>query len=150
MPRVFSGIQPTGDVHLGNWIGAISRWAADQEDGHVFCIVDLHAITIPKDPEHLRTKTRDLAAWILAAGLDPEVATLFVQSHVREHSELAWVLSCSTQMGELNRMVQFKEKSARSRSAPGCSPTPCCRRLTSSCTRPTRCRWARTSASTSS
>ena len=112
MPRVFSGIQPTGDVHLGNWIGAISRWAADQEDGHVFCIVDLHAITIPKDPEHLRTKTRDLAAWILAAGLDPEVATLFVQSHVREHSELAWVLSCSTQMGELNRMVQFKEKSA--------------------------------------
>lgn len=112
MPRVFSGIQPTGDVHLGNWMGAISRWAADQAEGHYFCIVDLHAITIPKDPEVLRSKTRDLAAWIFAAGLDPEVATLFVQSHVREHSELAWVLQCATQMGELNRMVQFKEKSA--------------------------------------
>lgn len=112
MPRVFSGIQPTGDVHLGNWMGAISRWAADQAQGHYFCIVDLHAITIPKDPEVLRSKTRDLAAWIFAAGLDPDVATLFVQSHVREHSELAWVLQCATQMGELNRMVQFKEKSA--------------------------------------
>ncbi|WP_370324332.1 tryptophan--tRNA ligase [Euzebya sp.] len=112
MPRVFSGIQPTGDPHLGNWIGAISRWAAAQEPGHVFCIVDLHAITIPKDPAELRAKTLDLAAWLLAAGIDPEVSTLFVQSHVREHTELTWILSCSAQMGELNRMTQFKQKSA--------------------------------------
>ncbi|HUG83755.1 MAG TPA: tryptophan--tRNA ligase [Euzebya sp.] len=112
MPRVLSGIQPTGDPHLGNWMGAIARWAAEQEAGHFFCIVDLHAITIPKDPAELRAKTLDLATWLFAAGLDPDVATLFVQSHVREHSELAWVLSCTTQMGELHRMVQFKEKAA--------------------------------------
>ena len=111
MPRVLSGIQPTGDVHLGNWLGAISRWAREQQPDHFFCIVDLHAITIPKDPAVLRAKTLDLATWLFAAGLDPEVATVFVQSHVREHSELAWVLSCTTQMGELGRMVQFKEKS---------------------------------------
>ena len=111
MPRVFSGIQPTGDPHLGNWIGAISRWADDANPQGVFCIVDLHAITIPKDPAELRAKTVELAAWLFAAGLDPEVSTLFVQSHVREHSELAWVLSCSAQMGELNRMTQYKQKS---------------------------------------
>jgi tryptophanyl-tRNA synthetase len=112
VPRVLSGIQPTGDPHLGNWLGAISRWAADQQPGHCFCIVDLHAITVPKDPADLRAKTLDLAAWLFAAGLDPDVATVFVQSHVREHSELAWVLGCTSQVGELNRMVQFKEKSA--------------------------------------
>lgn len=112
VPRVFSGIQPTGDPHLGNWIGAISRWAADQQPGHYFCIVDLHAITLPHDPSELRANTRDLAMWLFAAGIDPQVATLFVQSHVREHAELAWILSCVTQMGELSRMVQFKEKSA--------------------------------------
>ena len=112
MPRVLSGIQPTGDPHLGNWLGAISRWAAEQQQGHFFCIVDLHAITIPKDPAELRSKTLDLATWLFAAGLDPDTATVFVQSHVREHSELAWVLSCTSQMGELNRMVQFKEKSS--------------------------------------
>ncbi len=112
MPRVFSGIQPTGDPHLGNWMGAISRWAAEQQSDHFFCIVDLHAITIPKDPVELKAKTLDLAMWLFAAGLDPEVCTLFVQSQVREHSELAWVLSCTSQMGELNRMVQYKQKSA--------------------------------------
>jgi tryptophanyl-tRNA synthetase len=111
VPRVLSGIQPTGDPHLGNWIGAISRWAAEQAEGHFFCIVDLHAITVPKDPAELRSKTLDLAMWLFAAGLDPAVATVFVQSHVREHAELAWVLGCTTQMGELNRMVQYKEKS---------------------------------------
>ena len=74
MPRVFSGIQPTGDPHLGNWLGAISRWAAGQEQGHVFCIVDLHAITIPKEPGEVRAKTLDLAMWLFAAGLDPTVA----------------------------------------------------------------------------
>ncbi|MGI9016254.1 MAG: tryptophan--tRNA ligase [Euzebya sp.] len=111
MPRVFSGIQPTGDPHLGNWIGAISRWADQQLPGHFFCIVDMHAITFPKDPVELRTKTLELAMWLFAAGIDPDTATLFVQSHVREHSELAWILNCTTQMGELQRMVQFKEKS---------------------------------------
>ncbi|CAN5297933.1 tryptophan--tRNA ligase [soil metagenome] len=111
MPRVLSGIQPTGDPHLGNWLGAIARWTADQQPGHHFCIVDLHAITIPKDPTELRTKTLDLAMWLFAAGLDPDIATVFVQSHVPEHAELAWILSCTTQMGELHRMVQFKEKS---------------------------------------
>jgi tryptophanyl-tRNA synthetase len=112
VPRVLSGIQPTGDPHLGNWLGAIARWATEQQPGHLFCIVDLHAITIPKDPAELRAKTLDLATWLFAAGLDPDVATVFVQSHVREHSELAWVLGCTTQMGELQRMVQFKEKAA--------------------------------------
>ncbi|MEE8599446.1 tryptophan--tRNA ligase [Euzebya tangerina] len=111
MPRVFSGIQPTGDPHLGNWIGAISRWADEQQPDHVFCIVDLHAITIPKPPGEVREKTLDLAMWLFAAGLDPEVSTVFVQSHVRQHTELAWILACTTQMGELNRMTQFKEKS---------------------------------------
>ncbi len=112
VPRVFSGIQPTGDPHLGNWIGAISRWAAEQQPDHVFCIVDLHAITIPKEPAELRAKTLDLAMWLFAAGLDPDTSTLFVQSQVREHSELGWILSCTSQMGELHRMVQFKQKAA--------------------------------------
>jgi tryptophanyl-tRNA synthetase len=109
--RVFSGIQPSGDVHLGNLVGAIARWAAEQQDGHVFCIVDLHAITVAYEPHELRARTLDLASWILAAGLDPDVVTLFVQSHVREHAELAWVLGCVTQLGELQRMTQFKQKS---------------------------------------
>ena len=111
MARVLSGIQPTGDVHLGNYVGAISRWAQQQQPEHFFCIVDLHAITLPIDPDVLRAKTIDLAAWLLAAGLDPELCTLFVQSQVPEHPELAWVLGCTATMGELGRMTQFKEKS---------------------------------------
>ena len=111
MARVLSGIQPTGDVHLGNYIGAISRWAQEQQPEHFFCIVDLHAITVPQDPAELRAKTLDLACWLYAAGLDPDRCTLFVQSQVREHSELGWVLSCVATMGELHRMTQFKEKS---------------------------------------
>lgn len=109
MARVLSGIQPTGEVHLGNYIGAISRWAREQQPEHFFCIVDLHAITFPQDPVELRTKSLDLATWLLAAGISPEL--LFVQSQVREHSELAWVLNCIATMGELQRMTQFKEKS---------------------------------------
>ena len=109
MARVLSGIQPTGEVHLGNYIGAISRWAREQEPEHFFCIVDLHAITFPQDPVELRTKSLDLATWLLAAGISPEL--LFVQSQVREHTELAWVLTCIASMGELQRMTQFKEKS---------------------------------------
>jgi tryptophanyl-tRNA synthetase len=110
--RVLSGIQPSGDVHLGNYLGAISRWARDQQPEHYFCIVDLHAITVPQDPAELRARTLDLATWLLAAGLDPAVCTLFVQSHVAEHTQLAWVLECTATYGELQRMTQFKDKSA--------------------------------------
>ena len=112
MARVLSGIQPSGDFHLGNYVGAISRWAREQQPEHFFCIVNLHAITVPQDPAGLRERTVDLACWLLAAGLDPDVCTLFVQSHVAEHAELSWVLECTATMGELGRMVQFKEKSA--------------------------------------
>jgi tryptophanyl-tRNA synthetase len=114
MARVLSGIQPTGEVHIGNYIGAIRHWVADQHvNESFFCLVDLHAITLPHDPETLRAKTVDVAAILLAAGIDPAVATLFVQSHVHEHAELAWVLNCYTTFGELRRMTQFKEKSAK-------------------------------------
>jgi tryptophanyl-tRNA synthetase len=116
MPRVLSGIQPTGEVHIGNYIGAIKHWVADQHvNDSLFCLVDLHAITLPHDPETLRAKTLDLGAILLAAGIDPGVATLFVQSHVPEHAELAWVLNCYTTYGELGRMTQFKEKSAKAK-----------------------------------
>lgn len=111
MARVFSGIKPTGDVHLGNYLGAIARWARDQQPEHVYCVVDLHGITLPHDPAALRRDTFELSCWLLAAGLDPDVCTLFVQSHVHEHAELSWVLECTSTMGELGRMTQFKEKS---------------------------------------
>ena len=116
MARVFSGIQPTGDVHLGNYLGAVRRWAADQHvNDAIFCIVDLHAITIPKDPGELRAKTVELAGLLMAAGLDPEVCTLFVQSHVHEHAELGWIMECTASYGELQRMTQFKEKGEQAR-----------------------------------
>ncbi len=111
MARVFSGVQPSGSPHIGNYFGAWTRWATEQEAGHFYCIVDLHAITAPHDPAELRERTIDLACWLLAVGLDPERCTLFVQSHVREHTECAWVLDCVATMGELKRMTQFKEKS---------------------------------------
>ncbi|MGH2830781.1 MAG: tryptophan--tRNA ligase [Actinomycetota bacterium] len=115
---MLSGIQPTGDVHLGNYIGAIRHWVADIEsDDCFFCIVDLHAITVPQDPDELRSKTIELAAILLAAGIDPDKGTLFVQSQVPEHAELAWVLSCLATFGELRRMTQFKDKSARQKEA---------------------------------
>jgi tryptophanyl-tRNA synthetase len=111
MARVFSGIQPTGDFHLGNYIGAVRRWAADQHlDDCLFCIVDLHAITVPKDPGELRAKTIELTGLLMAAGLDPATCTLFVQSHVHEHAELGWIMECTAAFGELQRMTQFKEK----------------------------------------
>ena len=112
MTRVFSGIQPTGTPHLGNWMGAISRWAADQQPEHLFCVVDLHAITVPQDPEKLRDETLNMAAWLFAAGLSQEVGPVYVQSHVTGHAELGWILTCCTQFGELGRMTQFKDKSA--------------------------------------
>ena len=111
--RVLSGIQPTGEKHLGNYVGAIRRWAQQQHEVDAFHpIVDLHAITVPQDPEDLREATLDLAALLIASGLDPNVCTLFVQSHVPEHPRLSWVLECMTSYGELRRMPQFREKSA--------------------------------------
>jgi tryptophanyl-tRNA synthetase len=115
MARVLSGIQPTGDIHIGNYIGALRHWVADQRvDDSFFCLVDLHSLTqsIP-DPEELRARTLEAAAILLAVGIDPEQATLFVQSHVSEHTELSWILTCFTSVGELRRMTQFKEKSGR-------------------------------------
>ncbi len=114
MARVFSGIQPTGDIHLGNYLGAVRRWAAEQHDDEaIYCIVDLHALTIPKDPAELRTKTSQLTLLLVACGLDPDVVTLFVQSMVPEHAELGWIMECTAAFGELRRMVQFKEKAER-------------------------------------
>ncbi|HSK17374.1 MAG TPA: tryptophan--tRNA ligase [Gaiellaceae bacterium] len=115
--RVLSGIQPTGEKHLGNYVGAIRRWVAQQHEVDAFHpIVDLHAITVRQDPDELRSSTLDLAALLIASGLDPDVCTLFVQSHVPEHPRLAWVLECMTPHGDLRRMPQFREKSAKQRS----------------------------------
>jgi tryptophanyl-tRNA synthetase len=114
--RIFSGIQPTGRKHLGNYIGAISQWVADQDRGEaIYCVVDLHAITVPYEPPALRESVYDTAATLLAAGLDPERCIFFRQSDVHEHTELCWLLSSVTAFGELNRMNQFKEKSGAQR-----------------------------------
>lgn len=114
-PRVLSGIQPTaGSFHLGNYLGAVRQWVALQETHDAFyMVVDLHAITLPQDPDVLRANTRLAAAQLLAAGLDPDRCTLFVQSHVPEHAQLAWVMNCLTGFGEASRMTQFKDKSAK-------------------------------------
>lgn len=114
-PRVLSGIQPTADsFHLGNYLGAVRQWVALQESHDAFyCVVDLHAITVQHDPEALRRRSKVAAAQLLAMGLDPERCTLFLQSHVPEHAELAWVLGCITGFGEAGRMTQFKDKSAK-------------------------------------
>jgi tryptophanyl-tRNA synthetase len=116
-PIIFSGIQPTGRKHLGNYIGAIRQYVEGQERGEpaIFCIVDLHAISVPYDPVELRERLYDTAAILLAAGLDPERCILFRQSDVREHSELTWLLSAVTSHGDLNRMHQFKEKVGKDR-----------------------------------
>lgn len=111
MERLFSGIQPSGDLHLGNYLGAIKQWLPLQyEYEALFCVVDLHAITVPQDPAALRRKSLEIVKIYLAAGIDPKKATLFIQSHVPEHTELAWVLNTITQNGELARMTQFKSK----------------------------------------
>jgi tryptophanyl-tRNA synthetase len=114
-PRIFSGMQPTADsLHLGNYLGALTQWVAMQEDHEcVYCVVDQHAITLPHDPQELRRRTRVTAAQYLAAGVDPERSVLFVQSHVAQHSQLAWVMGCLTGYGEASRMTQFKDKAAR-------------------------------------
>ncbi len=110
--RVFSGIQPTGDIHLGNYLGAVRNWVRLQDETTSFlCIVDLHAMTLPWDPKVLRRKSIETGALLMACGVDPAKAVLFIQSAVPAHSELAWVFNCVARMGELRRMVQFKEKS---------------------------------------
>lgn len=109
--RIFSGAQPTGQLHIGNYLGALKNWVALQDDYDcIYCIVNQHAITMPQDAKGLRQKTLDLARIYLAAGVDPQKATIFIQSDVSAHAELAWVLSCNTRMGELERMTQFKDK----------------------------------------
>jgi tryptophanyl-tRNA synthetase len=112
-PVVFSGIQPSGHLHLGNYIGAIRNWVTQQQHAdNIFCVVDLHALTVYQDPEILRAKIRETVGLLLACGIDPAHSLLFVQSHVPAHAELAWVLNCVTPVGWLERMTQYKEKAA--------------------------------------
>ena len=114
LPRVLSGVQPTGALHLGNWLGAIRNWVDLQQDHDTFfCVVDLHAITVPHDPDRLAQDTLSTAALYLACGLDPERSTVFVQSQVAAHSELCWLLNCVTPLNWLERMIQFKEKAVK-------------------------------------
>jgi tryptophanyl-tRNA synthetase len=120
MNRIFSGIQPTGNLHLGNYLGAIRNWVALQHDYDcIFCIVDLHALTQPQDPDELRQATREVTAAYIAAGIDPERCIIFNQSTVSAHAELAWLLGCLTPLGWLNRMTQFKEKAPKQRDSAG-------------------------------
>lgn len=119
MPRVFSGIQPSGELHIGNWLGAVKQWVELQERHDcLFCVVDLHAITARYDAPTLTRRTREMALGLLAAGIDPAKAALFVQSHVPEHAELQWLLTTIAPLGELERMTQFKDKARRLESVP--------------------------------
>ncbi|MFQ5997348.1 MAG: tryptophan--tRNA ligase, partial [Dehalococcoidales bacterium] len=114
--RVFSGIQPTGDIHIGNYLGAIQHWVTTQaEYESIFCVVDLHAITVPQEPKILKAKIRETAGLLFAAGIDPKISTLFVQSHISAHAELTWILNCFIPVGWMRRMTQFKEKSQKQR-----------------------------------
>ncbi len=116
-PRIFSGIQPSGTITIGNYYGALKNWVQMQDDFEsLFCVVDLHAITVRQVPADLRANTRKLLAFYIAAGLDPKKNLIYPQSHVPQHAELAWILNCFTYMGELNRMTQFKDKSAKNES----------------------------------
>jgi tryptophanyl-tRNA synthetase len=119
MPRIFSGIQPSGELHIGNYLGAVQNWVRLQASYDcLYCIVDLHAITGKYDPDSLARRTRDMAVGLLASGIDPERSILFVQSHVPEHAELMWLLNAVAPLGELERMTQFKDKSQRVESVP--------------------------------
>lgn len=114
--RVLSGIQPTGSIHLGNYLGAIQNWVKSQDEReNIFCLVDLHAITIYQDPKVLKQNIRELAGILFAAGLNPEKCALFVQSDIHQHAELTWILNCNTPIGWMQRMTQFKEKSEKQR-----------------------------------
>ena len=120
MNRIFSGVQPTGNLHLGNYLGAIRNWVKLQKDYDcIFCIVDLHALTLPQNPDELRKHTREVTAAYIAAGIDPEGCTIFNQSTVPGHSELAWLLGTLTPLGWLNRMTQFKEKAGKQKDNAG-------------------------------
>ena len=116
MNRIFSGVQPTGNLHLGNYLGAIRNWV-DLQAGHecIYCVVDLHAITVPQDPVELTSSTREVTAALLASGIDPDHSVLFNQSCVPQHAELAWIFNCVARLGWLNRMTQFKEKAGKNR-----------------------------------
>ncbi len=117
MPRIFSGIQPSGELHIGNYLGAVKNWAQLQHEIESFiCIVDYHAITLPYVPEDLRRRTYEMGVSLMAAGLDPAICTIFVQSRVQEHTELAWIFNTITPLGELERQTQFKDKAARQES----------------------------------
>ena len=114
--RIFSGIQPTGNLHLGNYLGAIRNWVTLQDSFEsIYCVVDLHAITVPQDPQQLRQSTREVTASLIAAGISPQRSILFNQSRVPQHSQLAWVFNCVARLGWLNRMTQFKEKAGKNR-----------------------------------
>src|SRR5688500_9548115 len=114
MKRIFSGAQPTGNLHIGNYLGAIRNWVALQREYEsLYCVVNLHAVTVPQDPRALAEKTREVARIYLAAGVDPQVSTVFVQSDVPEHAELSWVLNCVVRISELERMTQFKDKAKK-------------------------------------
>lgn len=117
--RVFSGVQPTGNIHIGNYIGALKQFVDLQNEADsIYCIVDLHSITVPQDPKELRKHTLDVAALYMAVGLDPKKATIFIQSTVPAHAELGWILTCHSNTGELSRMTQYKDKSKQKESAP--------------------------------
>ena len=119
MKRVFSGVQPTGNIHLGNYLGALKQFVELQDDHEcIYCIVDMHAITVPQDPKALKEHILDVAALYLAVGVDPKKSIVFVQSDVARHAELNWVLTCNSYTGELSRMTQFKDKSKNKESAP--------------------------------
>ncbi len=116
MKRIFSGVQPTGNVHIGTYLGALRNWVELQREYEsFFCVVNLHAVTVRQDPEQLALKTREVARLYLAAGIDPQVSRIFVQSDVSEHAELAWILNCVIRMSELDRMTQFKDKGRKLR-----------------------------------
>ena len=113
-PRVLSGVQPTGEIHLGNWLGAIHNWV-DLQNSHetFFCVVDLHAITVPHNPSQLAENTISTAALYIACGIDPNDSAIFVQSHIAAHSQLCWLLNCVTPLNWMERMIQFKEKAIK-------------------------------------
>jgi len=118
--RIFSGIQPSGNLHLGNYLGAIKNWVKLQNEyDSIFCVVDLHAITVPQDPEELKKKTIEVAKIYLAAGIDPQKSAIFIQSHVPEHAELCWILNTLAKISEMERMTQFKDKSAKNKEGVG-------------------------------
>ena len=119
MKKIFSGLKPSGDFTLGNYIGAVKNWVNLQNDSDIeqllYCVVDMHAITVPQDPELLRKRIREITALYIACGIDPKKSTLFIQSHVPAHAELGWILNCTARMGWLNRMTQFKDKAGKNR-----------------------------------